>query len=288
MPVKKTQIKQSKLSAKATLDSFTNFAAKTGISTQNLSSGNTYGFLPISRNRQLIEYMYRGSWICRNAVDCIADDMTREGISINAGLEPEQIEKLEGALRVRQVWQSMNAVAKWSRLYGGCIGYIDIEGANPETPLRIESVAKGQFRGIIPMDRWMLNPDPINAITTPGPDFGLPSLYQCVASSYSFPFPVDKKIHHTRIVRMEGIELPYWQKINENMWGISVLEPVYDRLTAFDSTTQRAAQLAYKAYLRTYKVKDLRSIIAAGGDALVGLTKQIEMMLTISRLKHGS
>ena len=49
-----------------------------------------------------------------------------------------------------------------------------------------------------------------------------------------------------------------------------------DRLIAFDSTTTGIAQLVYKAHLRTYKVKGLRSIIAAGGKALEGLVKQIE------------
>src|ERR1700694_3881990 len=66
-----------------TSDSFQNFAAKVGIGTDNQSSASTYGFNPISRNRGLLEWMYRGSWICGKVVDCPADDMTRAGIEMS-------------------------------------------------------------------------------------------------------------------------------------------------------------------------------------------------------------
>src|SRR5208282_3995907 len=57
-----------------------------------------------------------------------------------------------------------------------------------------------------------------------------------------------------------------------------VLERLYDRLVAFDSSTQGAAQLMYKAYLRTLKIPKLRQIIGAGGAAYDGLLKQIQAM----------
>jgi hypothetical protein len=60
--------------------------------------------------------------------------------------------------------------------------------------------------------------------------------------------------------------------------GQSVVERLFDRLLAFDSTTQGAAQLVYKAHLRTYKVEGLRDIIAMGGPALEGLLKQINFI----------
>ncbi len=86
------------------------------------------------------------------------------------------------------------------------------------------------------------------------------------------------RIHYSRVLRFDGQDLPYWQKIAENLWGQSVLERLFDRLLAFDSTTQGAAQLVYKAHLRTYKVENLREVIAMGGAPLEGLTKQIDFV----------
>lgn len=258
-------------------DSFQNFAAKVGIGTDNLSTDNNYGFNPISRVRTLIEWMYRGSWVCGVGVDCVADDMTREGIEIQSTLDPKQLERINFMMRRMQIWQSLNQVAKWSRLYGGALGAIVIDGQKLSEPLRIETVKPGQFKGIITLDQWMVTPDLSSSISQPGPEFGNPAFYTIDAQSPNMPLK-RQRVHWTRCIRMEGVELPYWQKVSENMWGISVLERLYDRLTAFDSTTQGAAQLAFKAHLRTWNVENLREIIASGGKAFDALTQNIAMV----------
>jgi hypothetical protein len=43
---------------------------------------------------------------------------------------------------------------------------------------------------------------------------------------------------------------------------------------SYDSTSVGAAQLAYKAHLRTAKIKKLREIIAMGGKAFEALIKK--------------
>src|SRR4051812_37851112 len=63
-----------------TADSFQNFMASVGFGTPNIHSGSTYGFTPITRERTLLEWMYRGSWVCGIAVDAPADDMTKMGV----------------------------------------------------------------------------------------------------------------------------------------------------------------------------------------------------------------
>lgn len=260
-----------------TADTFQNFAARIGIGTDNMSSANSYGFNPISRVRTLIEWMYRGSWVCGVGVDCVADDMTREGIELFTTLDPKQVEKINRTMRRMQIWQSLNQVAKWARLYGGALGVIIIDGQKLSDPLRIETVQNDQFRGLITLDRWMVTPDMTNSVVEPGPDFGNPEFYTIDAQSPNMPLK-RQRVHYSRCVRMEGVELPYWQKVSENMWGISVLERLYDRLTAFDSATQGTAQLVFKAYLRTMSVENLREIIASGGKALDALTKNVEMI----------
>lgn len=258
-------------------DTFQNFAAKVGIGTNNLSTGNTYGFNPVSRNRTLIEWMYRGSWICGQGVDCIADDMTREWVQINSGAEPNDVEKVYAMMRTMQIPQSFNAMAKWGRLYGGAGNVIMIEGQRLDTPLRLETVKPGQFKGLVTLDRWMLTPDLNSAVKVPGPDFGLPEFYSIDSQTPNMPLP-RQRLHYTRFMRMEGVELPFWQKQSENMWGISVLERLYDRLTAFDSATQGAAQQLFRAYYRTLSVENLRDIIAAGGKGFNALVKNIDMI----------
>ena len=258
-----------------TRDSFTNFAARIGVQTENLSAGGSYlrGFL--TRNWQLLSAMYRSSWIVGQAVDVVAEDMTRAGISIQSEQSPDKISKIDEALERLFIWQKLNELIKWSRLYGGAIAVILIEGQKLDTPLRIETVGKGQFKGLQVLDRWLLQPDINNLISELGPDYGKPAFYTVGADTSGIESQI---IHHSRLIRMDGIELPYWERRYENFWGMSVIERLFDRLVAFDSTTQGAAQLVYKAHLRTYSVDGLRDVIAAGGAPYEGLLKQIDLI----------
>jgi phage-related protein (TIGR01555 family) len=256
-------------------DTFQNFAAKLGLGTDNVSSGSGYGFNPISRVRPLLEWIHRGSWLGGVAVDLVADDMTRAGVEFKGELDPADAEKLEEAATLYDVWGKINEVVKWSRLYGGAIGVIMVDGQDPATAFDPNRVGKRSFRGLLVLDRWMVDPSLNDLVTDPGRDLGLPKFYTITADSPALP---RKKVHYTRCIRLEGIKLPYWQRIQENLWGISVLERLYDRMVAFDSSTTGAAQLVYKAYIRTYKVDELRETIATGGPALDGLVKYVEMM----------
>lgn len=265
----------AKAAKNGTLDSFTNFAHKLGIGADNALSTASYGFNPITRNRVHLEWIHRGSWIGGIAVDVVADDMTRAGIEMKTKMKPEDITAIEESATTLKIWQALNDLIKWSRLYGGAIAVMLIDGHDMATPLRLNTIREGQFRGLCVLDRWMVDPSLSDLITEFGPDLGLPKFYRVTGSA---PALHGQTIHHSRCIRLSGIRLPYWQRLVENLWGISVLERLYDRLVAFDSASTGAAQLVYKSYVRTYKIKELRNVIAAGGKAMEGLTNYVDMM----------
>jgi len=256
-------------------DSFQNFEARVGLGTNNQASQYSYGFDFISRNRIQMEAMYRSSWVVGQAVDVVAEDMTRAGIEIGSDLPPDDKDKLNAAIEDMALWDRICDTIKWGRLYGGALAVMLIDGQNPATPLRPESVDKDQFKGLLVLDRWMVQPTLENLVTELGPDLGMPKYYDVVADSMALQ---NQRIHHSRVLRIDGVDLPYWQKIAENLWGQSVIERLIDRLVAFDSTTIGAAQLVYKAHLRTLKVEKLREIIAMGGPALEALIKNVDMI----------
>ena len=258
-----------------TIDSYQNFLASVGQGTFNLSAGGSYGFNPLTRQRQLLEWMYRGSWVCGVAVDAIADDMVKMGVDFGGTIPPEESDTLDKSLNTLQLWASLNELIKWGRLYGGAIAVIMIDGQDPATPLRVEAVGKGQFKGLKVFDRWMVEPSLNDLVTDVGPDHGLPKFYRTTADAMSVP---RMNIHYSRVIRYEGIPLPYWQRVTENLWGMSIYERLYDRLTAFDSTTQGIAQLVHRAYLRIIKLKDLREVASMSQEAQRGLMRRVEIM----------
>lgn len=276
--MKRQEAKDLKVLAESkipTVDSFVNFAARLGLGADNAISTSSYGFNPITRIRTQLEWIHRGSWLGGVAVDVVAEDMTRAGVSITGSLKPDQIEQIEESIITLGVWSSVKETIQWARLYGGAIAVMMVDGQKAETPLRIETVGKGQFRGLLVLDRWMVEPSLNDLVTEMGPDVGLPKYYYVTADAPALP---RMKIHHSRCIRLVGIQLPYWQRVTENLWGLSVIERLYDRMVAFDSATTGAAQLVYKCYLRTLKVKNLREVVAAGGDIMNGLVSQFDLM----------
>lgn len=255
-----------------TNDSFQNATANLGWGTNNQSSASQYALSYQSRNRINLEAAYRGSWVVRAAVDAMPEDMTRCGIEMS-GLEPEDISLIERDMMRLAIWDALCDDGKWANLYGGCLAVMLIDGQDFATHLRVETIAKGQFKGLLILDRWMVSPPVGEVVTEFGPDMGKPVYYNVIADYAAIP---KAKIHYSRVIRLDGMDLPFYQRVAENGWGLSVLEPMWDRLIAFDSASVGAGQLIYKAHLRTMTIEGLREVIAMGGPALAGLKAQIE------------
>ena len=258
-----------------TIDSVQNLMARVGISTPNLMAASGYGFTPITRLGQMLEWMYRGSWIVGAAVDVVAEDMTRAGVTFNSSTPPDDIEAVNATIHDIGLWQGLADGIRWSRLYGGAIVVIQIDGQDYSTPLNPDSISEEAVKGLLVLDRWMLNPSYNELNRDPGPDYGLPIYYDVVTAA---PFLPGLRLHCSRVLRFDGVGLPFRQRLAENGWGMSVLERLYDRLVAFDSGTMGSAQLLFKAYLRTYKVKDYTRLMAVGGDRVEGFVRTMEMM----------
>lgn len=260
----------------STVDSFINFQHKLGIGADNVLSSSTYGFNPITRNRIQLEWIHRGSWLGGIAINVVAADMTRAGVEYATELPAEASDQMDEEAVTLGIWQEMESTLQWGRLYGGAICVALIEGQDMRTPLDISTVGPGQFKGLLTLDRWMLDPSLEDLVTTMGPDLGKPRFYRVQSSA---PALRGQTIHYTRVMlRHVGAKLPYNQSQSENLWGCSVIERLYDRMQAFDLASTGAAQLVTKAYIRTMKVDGLRDIAAAGGPAMEGLAKYTDFM----------
>lgn len=294
---KEEQAKSKLAASRFTADGFQNFALKLGVaakgaecSADNAISLGDYKFNLVTRNRLLLEAAYRGSWIVGRVVNCVAEDMTRAGVTITTNEGAEDVQDFKASMSRLQLWQSLHDGIAWGRLYGGAIGVLQIDGQRLDTPLNVESIQKGQFQGIVTYDRWQINPD-LGRVIKRGPNMGLPEFYQLVLGSvgYTPEWGMDdiKKaaqggstvtVHHSRCIRLGGIKLPYLQAITEMMWDESVLERLWDRLIEFDTASAAAGGLIQRANLRTIGVDGLREILAAGGKAQEALVEQFQYM----------
>lgn len=225
--------------------------------------------------RQQLEWAYQSSWICGLAVDIIAEDMTREGIDIQCD-DPSVIDALQCMMDDARVWEALCDAIKWSRLYGGSIAVMLIDGDDLEKPLT--TVRPGSFRGLAVFDRWQIDQKVTEVVQDLGPNFGKPKFYRILpGTSEVIVGQEGMKVHYSRVLRFEGRRLPYYLRTAYQGWGASVLEPIFGLVKAFDLATSGASQLISKAYLRYYKVKGLRDILT-NGIAREGFLKQMDIM----------
>lgn len=280
--------------AKRTQDSFENLAARLGVTPfgepkPNLLSQGRFKFNLITRDRIELEEAYRGMWLVGLLVDAFAEDMTRGGINITTNEDPETVDKIKVDMNRLQIWSSISDTVKWSRLYGGACGVMQIDGQKMDEPLDPDNIGQGDFKGIIVYDRWQLYPV-MSRLINSGPDIGLPEYYDIVLGA-NLNDPQEEpggqqvdntrqrvRVHHTRCLRMIGIKLPFWQAITEMMWGESVIERLWDRIIEYETANSSVASLITKANLRTVSVEGLREILAAGGEAKDTLYQQFETM----------
>lgn len=259
-----------------TTDSFVNLSARLGYGAGSQQDGGRFQLDFISRNPYNLEAAYRSNWLCGMVVDVVAHDMTRAGIDfLSEDVTPDDAKVMHKEFERLNLWGGLCDGLKWGRLYGGGVVVLLVDGQNLSTPLRLDTVAKDQFKGVVALDRWQVTPTLHDLVTDYGPDLGKPKYYDVNPSAQAL---IGERIHYSRCIRIDGIDLPFRQKLAENGWGQSILERLWDRIIAFDSTSEGAAQLVYKAHLRTVSIEGFRELVAIGGPAFDGIVKQLQFM----------
>jgi len=254
---------------KRTVDGFTNFAANLGLQADNLLARGSY--VPgryVTRSRTELEDMYRTSWVVGRMVEVVAEDMTRSAIDIQGTMDQDEVAQLQRAYLTTGIPGRLTDAIKWGRLYGGAIAVILIDGHRLSDPLEMDSITKGSFRGLFVLDRHQVVPS-TQTISELGPMLGYPSYYTLHNPDAQF----GSVVHHSRVLRFIGVDLPGDLRRSEQYWGASVAERAYDRILALDSATHGGANLLYKSFLRVIGVDRYREILAAGGQAEKALLK---------------
>lgn len=71
------------------------------------------------------------------------------------------------------------------------------------------------------------------------------------------------KVHHSRLLRFTGDDLPYWESQAEQQWGASVIESIFDELKKRDNVSWNIAQLTFMVILRILKMADMGQMLSA-------------------------
>lgn len=248
-----------------TNDAFQNPLSRAGVFMPNLLEATQYPNTRFTQNWQLINSLYRSHWVVRRVIDVIPEDMMKNGYEILSQLEPNQLNRLTRIERQTRLNAKILEGLRWGRLYGGAAGLILIDGHEDilDQPLEYDQVMPNSFKGLLIMDRWSgISPDSELITDISDPDFGMPVFYTITTDGMERGI----KVHHSRICRFMGRDLPYLEKIAETYWGASELEHVYDELKKRDNVSWNMAMLTFMANIRVLKMEGMEQIFATGNE----------------------
>ena len=243
-------------------DSYSNPFARLGFGQPNLMEASEYPITRITQDYAKLQSMYRNDWIASRVIDTIPEDMTKNWYSLVSQIQPDQIKAYETTERRTHLKQRILEGLKWGRLFGGAAGVIAIDGQEDmlDQPLDLRLVMPGSFKGLIVADRWSgIYPDGSLVTDINDPDYGLPEYYTFALSDSGQGSGV--RVHHSRVVRFTGRELPYIERMSENYWGMSEIEHIFTELNKRNTSSENIAQLIFQANIRTYKMADLGQML---------------------------
>ena len=254
-----------------TIDAFQNQMARLGFGQPNLNEGADYPLTRMSQNYNLFTSLYRSSWIVRKIVDVFPSDMVKNWIKFNSSLDPEKISKINSVIRKTKTKEKIKEGLRWARLYGGAAGLILIDDDEDlSEPLDYDAIMLDDYKGLLIFDRWNgIYPDIELEDDISDEEYGYPKYYSISLSeannnlmlSYNKQDLV--KVHHSRIVRFNGRDLPLWERQAEMFWGESEIEIVFEELKKRDNTSANIASLIFLANIRVLKMNDLGQLLGA-------------------------
>lgn len=226
-----------------------------------------------------LDSLYLNSWLCRKVVNVVVSEATRMGWDIALGDETKkarrQSDDLIAAGERLRLRKHVRHAAQLSRHHGGAVLIMLVDDGTKDFDLPINTRRLKRIKGLHALDRWRIWPAPgWSGIGTP--------------EHYEFNTNADSdlgrlglvgtqtvKIHSSRVLRFEGEEVPWRWKSHFNWWGASVLQPLWEVFSRYETGQSSAASLLHDFDQFIHKIPGLGQMIAAGNQEAI--TRRLEV-----------
>lgn len=274
---------QPNTEAVAVNDAFSNPLFRLGYGSQSPLEATEYPLTRMTDNYALLNSLYRDNWVVQNVVGLMVDDMLREWYKLKGNVTPEMQDALDRVERQTRTRARINEGMRWGRLYGGAAGLILIKGQEDlSKPLDLDMVFPGSFQGLYILDRWQ-GVTPNMEVVFEGGD-PVPKSYSITdARGYTVT-----NVHHSRLIRFTGRDLPFLEKVAEMYWGESEVEALYKDVMAHDNVSANMAALTFQANINTMEVKGLEQLFSIGSSQAQRRFWQVMQAQSVLRSNFGT
>ena len=262
---KNTRIREQTESPPFMNDGYANAAAFLGDDSPLFTAG-TFVRSGLTSDPDLLTAMYRESWLTMRIIDMPSEDMTRAWYKLSAALPDADLHALRRLEARHSVKQEITNALRWARLYGGSLALMVIRGEEDrlDQPLIPDLLLPDCFQGLLVLDRAQgIEPSPELVSDLDDPDFGLPASYTVNLDTEDCR---SVTLHHSRVLRFVGRELPHTETVRENFWGASEMEHIQEELMKRSAASANIAQLLFQANITTLKMSDFGDLLASGTE----------------------
>ncbi len=249
---------------------------------------NTYARInwkPTSREHA--ENLYAGDEMGAKICRIIPYDGTREGITWNMdkGVDQEEVTKyLESEFKRLRIWSQLAWAWTTARIYGGALIFISVnDGRSIDRPLNPDKIR--QINTLTVIDRFEVNvtsTDINDDISSP--NFGKPEFYNYQPGLTSISGMVPTKIHHSRIIRLDGIRLPTRLYIENNYFHDSIFGALGIAIRNYSTVHDSIALIISDFNQPVYRIEGLTQALAMDEEELiVKKLQQVDLMRSAAR-----
>lgn len=201
--------------------------------------------------RTTLDNIYLGDGLGRRIVDLVADEMFRAGFTIEgANNEPEIMSRWDEL----NLTQHFTDAVAWARLYGGSLMLFGVNDGGELT----SEIGEGSLEFVRVYDRYQVQPF-LRDLNPESLTYGEIIQYQINPISGT-PYYV----HASRCHIFDGERLPNQIRHQNQGWGASCLQGIYDALTDYGMSHNHATSLLERKQQGVWSAADLAELCKDG------------------------
>lgn len=205
--------------------------------------------------------------LCRRVIDIYAEAAVTEQPTVKLGEETEDydgiIKSFTNYLEQIDFFFYVEEALKLQRLYGGAALFLVLDdGLEPSEPVRPDLV-----RGIadlVPLSRREIVPHDYNYLNYRNPELYRISTSKSVNNVNDLNYLL---VHSTRVLRFDGLFVPWKQRLSNQGWGLSYLQPFYDVWKRYRGATDGMSTMLNEMDLFVHKIPGLATKISSGKES---------------------
>jgi len=184
--------------------------------------------------RDICEALYSSDEIGAKSAKIIPYDATREGITWNMDQSADQekiVKYLEKEFNRLNIWPKLAWAWTQARVYGGSLVFISVQGGGKDLSKPLDYSKIKKINSLTIFDRHDLTTNSSEIISDlSDPNYGTPEIYHYQSSSGAGMEGELIPIHHSRVLRFDGIRLPMRLYQRNNSWHVTIHGTLYDAI----------------------------------------------------------